>query len=617
MEDKKKGVFCFRKALVVGSWAKEHITIKNIKKKPSLKVFSYMDTLNPGIASLVDDYRIGSLYDINNIKDYAREKNVDVVLVTTAAPLAKGLCDLLKENEIPAFGPVKEAARLETDKEFARKLLKSISPSMVPEFSVFQDVKCALAYAEKFNYEIAVKPVGLTEGLGVKVFGDQLKNKKEVTSYIEEILEQKIGGKPRVLLEEKVTGQEFTIQAFLKGENIIPTPAVQDFKRLYSGDKGVNTASMGSFSDSNYVLPFLGEEDFKIAVEIIKKTILNFTKKTNIECCGFLSGQFMITEKGVKLIEYNFRPGDPEWLNTVAVLKNNILEVVEDLFNKKENKLDFNNKAVVCKYAVPVGYPEKKNLTLDLDWSQRSLAKYKAQAFFSCGKDESGKLKVGSERGVSFLSISSDIITAHNNLEEFIKHIKGRFYHRDDIGSKKMIDLKVAANKQIQKKRKEIIIRNPEESEFTKVYNFVCTCKPLETYGEHFFKIIFRYFKNSCFVAEFNFDIVGFVFGFKSQVDPDNYFIWQIGVSSEIRGKGIGVKLLRQIENNAKELGCKKLELTVDPKNAPSQKLFDKLKYKNISAAEGDTVVINKRRAVKDYYGKGSSFILYGKELSS
>ncbi len=127
---------------------------------------------------------------------------------------------------------------------------------------------------------------------------------------------------------------------------------------------------------------------------------------------------------------------------------------------------------------------------------------------------------------------------------------------------------------------------------------------------------MFRYFSNSCFVAEFNGDIVGFTMSFRSQVDTKKFFLWQIGVFSYYRKNEIGQKLLDNVEKIAKELGCKIIELTVDPENIPSQRFFEKNGYLNVSSKEGEIIEVMGKKAIKDYYKPGRHFILFQKELS-
>ena len=151
-----------KRVLVVGSWAKEQITIENLSGNPDIEIFSYMDIRNPGIASLVKGYQIGSFQDLPAIVNYAQGQLIDVVIITTASPLSLGLVDELEANGILTFGPVRLAAQLESNKEFTRKLLQKYMPSAIPEFEAFDDPQSAIDYAQNLDCLVAVKPIGLT-----------------------------------------------------------------------------------------------------------------------------------------------------------------------------------------------------------------------------------------------------------------------------------------------------------------------------------------------------------------------------------------------------------------------------------------------------------------------
>ena len=444
--------FNIKRVLVVGSWAKEQITIENISGNPDIEIFSYMDVPNPGIVSMVKSYLVGRFNDISAIVDYARDQKIDLVIITTAFPLSLGLVDALESNNIPAFGPVRTAARLESDKEFSRKLLKKYVSYAIPEFDVFVNPQKAIAYAEKLNWQIAVKPIGLTEGLGVMVFGEQLKNEQEVREYIHKVIDRRIGGSPKVIIEEKIQGEEFTLQCFVYENRFLPTPTVQDFKKLSAGDKGPNTASMGSYSQKGSLLPFMEKQDYINALDIIRKTLDGFKEETGKMCSGFLYGQFMMTGKGIKLVEYNFRPGDPEWMNTVFILKNNILDIILKFFKGEEQELDFENLATVCKYIVPEGYPEKLYQILDVDMDEDAIKKIKGLSYYySCGLDNEGKLNVGTERGIAFIAKAPSIEEANEKVEKAISLVKGSFFYRNDIGTKDLIDSKIARVNRLRK----------------------------------------------------------------------------------------------------------------------------------------------------------------------
>jgi phosphoribosylamine--glycine ligase len=428
-----------KRVLVVGSWAKEQITIENIRKKPDVKLFAYMDTKNPAIVSLVDGYELGGLGNKRKIVNYAKKEKIDLALITTAQPLSVGVVDSLEKENITVFGPNKKAARLESDKAFTRQLMKKHGIDALPRFKVFKDRYKAINYAEKFNWKVAVKPIGLTEGLGVKIYGDQLKHQDDVVNYIHKIFDKKIGGDAKVLIEEKIEGAEFTIQCFVYGKHIITTPAVKDFKRLLPGDKGPNTASMGSYSNSGFLLPFMNQEDYLEAVNIIMKTLNVFNNDAGEDCKGFLYGQFMKTKDGLKLIEYNFRPGDPEWLNTLLVMDDNLVDVIKYLIEGVEKPLHFEDKATVCKYIVPKGYPKIMNQVLNLKFDAKKINNLGVKIYYSSGLDNKGKLRVGCERGIALVSKEDTIEKANKLVEKAILMIDGDFHYRKDIGAEEMI----------------------------------------------------------------------------------------------------------------------------------------------------------------------------------
>ncbi|SNQ60250.1 GNAT family N-acetyltransferase [Candidatus Methanoperedens nitratireducens] len=161
----------------------------------------------------------------------------------------------------------------------------------------------------------------------------------------------------------------------------------------------------------------------------------------------------------------------------------------------------------------------------------------------------------------------------------------------------------------------QINIREANQNDFLEVHKFVSTCKPLENYFEHFYKIMLRYFGNTCFIAEHENKIVGYLMGIKSQTHESTYFLWKIGVSPSMQGKGIGRLLLERAENKVRDIGLKRIEVTIDPENTPSKKLFESMGFNNISLKEGVTVKVNGNIAVKDYYRPGRHFMLYEKWL--
>ena len=158
-------------------------------------------------------------------------------------------------------------------------------------------------------------------------------------------------------------------------------------------------------------------------------------------------------------------------------------------------------------------------------------------------------------------------------------------------------------------------IRRALQEDHLKIHKFTAECPPLENYPEHVYKIILRYFGNYCFIAEENGRIVAFVMGIIPQTLESTYFLWDIGVDPSYQKQGIGVELLDEIENELRKLGFRRIEVTIDPVNIPSQKLFEKMGYQNISEKVGKTIYVNGNMAIEDYYSPGRHFMLYEKQI--
>ncbi len=160
-------------------------------------------------------------------------------------------------------------------------------------------------------------------------------------------------------------------------------------------------------------------------------------------------------------------------------------------------------------------------------------------------------------------------------------------------------------------------IRKATQEDFLRVYRLTAVCLPDENYPEHIYKIILRYFGDYCLIAEEDGMLIGLIMGIVLPDSPRTYFLWQICVIPSHQGKGIGEKMVREIENQLRKQGFKRIELTIDPDNVESQKLFKKMGFKNISEKMGKTIIIDGKLAVKDYYKPGRHFIVCDKQINS
>ena len=204
------------KVLLVGNGAREHAIAEAIAKSKSKKEFyAYMSKKNPGIARLCTDFEIGDILDADAIANWAKEKKIDIAIVGPEAPLNAGVVDALEKEGIDCASPNQEAAKLETDKAFTRDLLKRHNVPGAPMFKILVSEEEIDDFVDNTSMELVVKPAGLTGGKGVKIQGEHLKDKEEIKQYAKEILADNIGNIDMVVIEEKLVGEEFTLQAFV------------------------------------------------------------------------------------------------------------------------------------------------------------------------------------------------------------------------------------------------------------------------------------------------------------------------------------------------------------------------------------------------------------------
>ena len=434
-----------KKILLVGRWGKTHAFAKAIAERSpqQTELYCYMDKPNVGIVSLATDYLLGDMTDNKRIIDYAKEKKVDFVVAVPHMSLCNSLIDDLIKHGIPCIGPTKLCSRLETSKTFLRQMLRETMQDHVsPEYKVFKAKEDALDHIRTVDYEVAVKPAGVTEGDGVKVVGVQLKDQSEAEDYVLEIFEKNIGGIAEIIIEQKFEGNEFTLQAFVNGENMIGMPLTRDYKLLREGDKGLNTPGMGSISFPDHLLPFLSREEYEESKTIMLKVVKHLADKYNEVFIGFLSGQFIQTSDGIKVIEFNVRPGDSEILNIIPILKTDFVEICEAMIDNKLSTFDieFEEKATVCKYVVAKGFPHPKG-DMHMEINEEAIKKAGADLFYSCFAVDRNIYKP-SPRGVAITAKGDTLEEAYQLCEKLLKeNIKGEnIWHRKDIGTEILLE---------------------------------------------------------------------------------------------------------------------------------------------------------------------------------
>ena len=438
------------KVLLIGSGGREHAIAKALKDGGA-KIYAVMKHKNPGIARLSQDYIIGDDSSVSFVKnlDWVKFKKVDFAVIGPEAPLINGMADMLEEKGIPVVGPKKDAAIIEGSKEFMRDLMKKHNIDGMVDYYVFNNPKKVEEFLKNYDKPFVIKPVGITGGKGVWVMGDHFKTKEEGIRYAKEVIEKKIGGVDRVIIEEKLIGEEFTLQIFSDGRNLAGMPLVQDFKRAYEGDLGPNTGGMGSYSMENHLLPFLTKEDYTKAMKIMEDIIAAMRREGRIYK-GIIYGQFMLTTEGPKIIEVNCRFGDPEAMNVLSILKTNFVDISWSIIEGKLKPVEFENKATVVKYVVPEGYGTKPLANQEIKVNEERIKREGALLYYASVNESNGKIYTTTSRSLAVVGIAENLYEAEEIAERALGHIVGRVYSRHDIAKKEMIDAKIAKMKELR-----------------------------------------------------------------------------------------------------------------------------------------------------------------------
>jgi phosphoribosylamine---glycine ligase len=286
------------------------------------ELHAFVGHANPSIVRSTQQsggsYAIGDVCDARAVAAFARATEVDVAMVSADEPLAAGVVDALLAQGTRTVGPTRAGAEIEWNKAFARALLREVAPEAAPALRIVrrpQEVEEAVASFG--DGEVAVKPSGLTGGKGVKVMGPHLASHADARDYALELLARGRNGES-VLIEEKIRGAEFTIQAISDGRNVVFPPSTYDYPFRFDGDEGPGTGGMGSLSLAEPTLPFMSPGHYGEACSIIERVIERLSELGR-HFSGVMNSGFFATADGVRVIEFNARFGDPECMNIMSL----------------------------------------------------------------------------------------------------------------------------------------------------------------------------------------------------------------------------------------------------------------------------------------------------------
>ncbi|ELY38444.1 phosphoribosylamine--glycine ligase [Natronorubrum tibetense] len=416
--------------LLIGGGGREHAIARALADSEA-DLYACAGNRNPGIARIATEFETLETTNPKAVVDYAEDVDATIAVIGPEAPLEAGVADELEAAGIYPFGPKEDDARIETDKAFQRRFMEEHGIPGCPDFKTFDDMEAACDFIDDYDGDLVIKPAGLTGGKGVKVIGDQV-TPEEGKAYIRD------SDYDRIVLEERLIGEEITIQALVANEAFETAPAVQDHKRAYEGDEGPNTGGMGSYSDATNELPFMTEADYEEAVSIIEATVDALD-----DYRGILYGQFMLTSEGPKVIEFNARFGDPEAMNTLPVLETDFLDVLTAARDgEAPPELEFADQATVCKYAVPEGYPTDPEAGAKVQVDEESAGD--ALLYYASVDERDDGIYTTTSRSFAVVGLADSITEAEEIAEDALAVAGDEGLHmRHDIGKPDLVQRRI------------------------------------------------------------------------------------------------------------------------------------------------------------------------------
>lgn len=409
--------------LVIGSGGREHALFWKLSESPQTERI-YAIPGNPGMGEMTDI----AVTDNAAILQFAKEKDIGLVVVGPEVPLMNGLVDDLEAAGIPAFGPRANAAEIEGSKSFAKDLMKKYGIPTA-RYEVFAEAEAARAYIRSEGAPIVVKADGLAAGKGVVV----AMTEQEALDAVDAIMEHNSFGDAgaRVVIEEFMEGEEASLLAFTDGTVIRPMISAQDHKRAFDGDKGPNTGGMGTYAPAPVMTPELTER----AVEEILKPTISAMEKEGRAYRGCLYLGLMITADGPKVVEFNARFGDPETQVVLPLLDGDLVQIMHACAGGTlaDVPIRWKDGAAVCVVLAAGGYPasyEKGNEIYGIG----NAEKLGALVFHAGTAKKNGKIVTNGGRVLGVVGMGKDIASAVQSAYDAVDQIsfKGE-YHRKDI----------------------------------------------------------------------------------------------------------------------------------------------------------------------------------------
>ena len=362
--------------------------------------------------------------EVDKLLEFAKANAIDLTVVGPEAALAAGVVDAFRAAGLKIFGPTKAAAEIEASKDFAKRLMVKYDVPTAA-YETFSDFDAALAYVKKGSLPTVLKYDGLAAGKGVVIATTM----EEAEATLRDMLLDTRFGKGSVVIEEFLTGEEFSLMCFVAGNKICAMPVAQDHKRAYDNDEGPNTGGMGAYTE----LPFISEEDHAYAMEKIMQRVADAMVAEGTPFTGVLYGGLMKTPNGIKVIEFNARFGDPETEVVLPRLKSDAIDVFMAVASNEQPAAEWSEGATLGIVLASKGYPG--------DYTKghviRGVERVESKVYHMGTAMKDGELVTNGGRVMFVVAEAPTLREAQQKAMEDVERIEcDNLFHRNDIGAK-------------------------------------------------------------------------------------------------------------------------------------------------------------------------------------
>lgn len=417
------------KVLIVGSGGREHAIAWKVSQSNLVdKIY-----IAPGNGGTDKEEKCENVNLENNIDilNFAVDNKIDLTIVGPETPLVDGIVDMFREHNLKIFGPSKKAAALEGSKSFSKDFMKKYGVKTA-EYEVFEDVNKALEYLNNCPYPTVVKADGLAAGKGVVICA----NKEEAEAAINDFMVKDIfaGAGLRIVIEEFLEGVEASILSITDGKTIIPFISSKDHKQIYDNDKGPNTGGMGVIAPNFYC----SEEVLETFNSEILETTLKGIQGEEMDYIGTIFFGVMITKKGVYLLEYNVRMGDPETQGVLSLMESDYVDLILKAIDKNLEgyNVKWKNAHACCVTAVSKGYPG----SYEKGYEIKGIENVECKVFVAGAKEKDGKLLTSGGRVLNIVAVGETLDKAREIAYREIDKVNfDGIYYRRDIGVKRSL----------------------------------------------------------------------------------------------------------------------------------------------------------------------------------